>query len=165
MKFLDQVKVHVASGKGGNGCVSFRHEKYVEFGGPDGGNGGKGSDIIFETNNNLNTLIDFRYQQHFKGKKGETGKGQNKTGANAKNIIIKIPKGTQILSEDKSAILSDMTEDNQKFTIDGARKMLSGKVDTLQSSGAEQDNYSEKQQIVIRKIRNDLEAILDIIKK
>ena len=117
MKFLDQVKVHVASGKGGNGCVSFRREKFVEYGGPDGGNGGKGSDIIFETNKNLNTLIDFRYQQHFKGKNGEPGKGQNRTGANAKNIIIKIPKGTQILSEDKSVILSDMTEDNQKFTI------------------------------------------------
>ena len=117
MKFLDQVKVHVASGKGGNGCVSFRREKYVEYGGPDGGNGGKGSDIIFETNKNLNTLIDFRYQQHFKGKNGEAGKGQNKTGSNAKNIIIKIPKGTQILTEDKSVILSDMTEDNQKFTI------------------------------------------------
>ena len=92
MKFLDQVKVHVASGKGGNGCVSFRREKFVEYGGPDGGNGGKGSDIIFETNKNLNTLIDFRYQQHFKGKNGEPGKGQNRTGANAKNTIIKIPK-------------------------------------------------------------------------
>jgi len=117
MKFLDQVKVHVSSGKGGNGCVSFRHEKFVEYGGPDGGNGGKGSNIIFETNRNLNTLIDFRYQQHFKGKNGEAGKGQNRTGANAKNIIIKIPKGTQILTEDKSVILSDMTKDNQKFVI------------------------------------------------
>jgi len=117
MKFLDQVKVHVASGKGGNGCVSFRHEKFVEYGGPDGGNGGKGSSIIFETNKNLNTLIDFRYQKYFKGKNGEAGKGQNRTGANAKDIIIKIPKGTQILTEDKSVILSDMTEDNQKFII------------------------------------------------
>ena len=117
MKFLDQVKIYVASGKGGNGCVSFRHEKFIEYGGPDGGNGGKGGDVVFQTNKNLNTLIDFRYQQHFKGKSGESGKGKNKTGASAKDIIIKIPKGTQILTEDKSVVLFDMIEDNQKFTI------------------------------------------------
>ena len=117
MKFLDQVKIYIASGSGGNGCTSFRHEKYVEYGGPDGGNGGKGSDIIFKTNKNLNTLIDFRYQQHFKGKTGGSGKGKNKTGAKAKDIIINIPKGTQILNEDKSVILFDMIEDNQKFII------------------------------------------------
>ena len=115
MKFLDQAKIYIASGKGGRGCVSFRHEKYIEYGGPDGGNGGKGSDIIFETNDSLNTLIDFRYQQHFKGKNGESGKSKNKTGSSAKNIIIKIPKGTQIMSEDKSIILSDMTDNNQKY--------------------------------------------------
>ena len=108
MKFLDQVKIYVSSGKGGNGCVSFRHEKYVEYGGPDGGNGGKGSNIIFETTNSLNTLIDFRYQQHFKGKNGENGKGKNMTGASSINLIIKVPFGTQILSEDKSTVLADM---------------------------------------------------------
>ena len=117
MKFLDQVKIYVSSGKGGNGCVSFRHEKYVEYGGPDGGNGGKGSNIIFETTNSLNTLIDFRYQQHFKGKNGENGKGKNMTGAASKNLIIKVPLGTQILSEDKSAVLADMIDNNQKFTL------------------------------------------------
>ena len=117
MKFLDQIKIYVESGKGGNGCSSFRREKFIEYGGPDGGNGGKGSDIIFEVNKNLNTLIDFRYQQHFKGKTGEAGKGKNKTGADAKNIVIKIPKGTQILSDDKSVVLFDMIEDNQKFII------------------------------------------------
>ena len=117
MKFLDQVKIYVSSGKGGNGCVSFRHEKYVEYGGPDGGNGGKGSNIIFETTNSLNTLIDFRYQQHFKGKNGENGKGKNMTGAASKNLIIKVPLGTQILSEDKSTVLADMIDNNQKFTL------------------------------------------------
>ena len=80
MKFLDQAKIYIASGKGGNGCVSFRREKYIEFGGPNGGDGGKGGDIIFVTDQNLNTLIDFRYQQHFKAKKGGDGKGKNKTG-------------------------------------------------------------------------------------
>jgi len=115
MKFLDQVKICVTSGDGGDGCVSFRREKYIEYGGPDGGNGGKGSDIIFQTNKNLNTLIDFRYQQHFKGKSGERGKNKNKTGAKAKDIIIKVPPGTQILSEDKSIIIYDMINDNENF--------------------------------------------------
>ena len=96
MKFLDQAKIYVTSGKGGNGCVSFRKEKYIEFGGPNGGNGGKGGDVIIKGNENLNTLIDFRYQQHFKAKKGDDGKTQNKTGANGENIIIKVPFGTQI---------------------------------------------------------------------
>ena len=117
MKFLDQVKICVTSGNGGNGCVSFRREKYIEYGGPDGGNGGKGSDIIFQTNKNLNTLIDFRYMQHFKGKSGEKGKGKNKTGANAKDIIIKVPPGTQILSEDKSVVVYDMINNNENFVF------------------------------------------------
>ena len=117
MKFLDQAKIYIASGKGGDGCVSFRREKYIEYGGPDGGNGGKGSNIVFQVNKNLNTLIDFRYQQHFKGKKGDSGKGKNKNGANAKDIIIKIPPGTQIISEDKSFIIADMIEDKEEYII------------------------------------------------
>jgi len=117
MKFLDQAKIFITSGKGGDGCVSFRHEKYIEYGGPDGGNGGKGSNIIVETNKNLNTLIDFRYQQHIKGKNGKPGKGNNKTGANAKDILIKVPPGTQILSEDKSELIIDMIEDKKRFII------------------------------------------------
>ena len=88
MKFLDQTKIHIASGEGGSGCVSFRREKYVEFGGPNGGNGGKGGDVIIIAEPNLNTLIDFRYQQHFKAKRGENGKSKNKTGSNGKNLII-----------------------------------------------------------------------------
>ena len=89
MKFLDQAKIYIASGKGGCGCVSFRREKYIEYGGPNGGNGGKGGDIIFITDPNLNTLIDFRYQQHFKAKKGKDGKGKNQTGASGEDLIIR----------------------------------------------------------------------------
>ncbi len=117
MKFLDQAKIYIASGKGGNGCVSFRREKYIEFGGPNGGNGGKGGDVIFVTNPNLNTLIDFRYQQHFKANKGENGKGKNQTGANGKDIIIKVPPGTEIYNEDKSVLLADLTSEDQKITL------------------------------------------------
>ena len=117
MKFLDQAKIYVTSGKGGNGCVSFRKEKYIEFGGPNGGNGGKGGNVIIKGNENLNTLIDFRYQQHFKAKKGDDGKTQNKTGANGENIIIKVPFGTQIYNEDKSVLLADITKKNNQIII------------------------------------------------
>jgi len=117
MKFLDQAKIYIASGKGGNGCVSFRREKYIEFGGPNGGDGGKGGDIIFVTDTNLNTLIDFRYQQHFKAKKGNDGKGNNKTGANGSNIVIKVPPGTSIYNEDKTVLLAELSNNNQKHTL------------------------------------------------
>ncbi len=114
MKFLDQAKIYIASGKGGNGCVSFRREKYIEFGGPNGGNGGKGGDIIFVTDPNLNTLIDFRYQQHFKAKRGENGKGKNQTGANGDDLIIKVPIGTEIYTADKKNLLAELIKKSQK---------------------------------------------------
>ncbi len=117
MKFLDQAKIYVASGKGGDGCVSFRREKYIEFGGPNGGNGGKGGNIIFETDVNLNTLIDFRYQQHFKAEKGKNGKGSNKTGASGHDLIIKVPPGTEIYDENKKILLADLIENNQKIIL------------------------------------------------
>jgi len=117
MKFLDQAKIYICSGKGGRGCVSFRREKYIEYGGPNGGNGGKGGDVIFITDNNLNTLIDFRYQQHFKAKKGEDGKGKNQTGAGGKDLVIKVPPGTEIYNEDKSVLLTDLTKKNQKIKL------------------------------------------------
>ena len=117
MKFLDQAKIYIASGKGGRGCVSFRREKYIEYGGPNGGNGGKGGDIIFITDPNLNTLIDFRYQQHFKAKKGEDGRGKNQTGAGGKDLIIKVPPGTEIYNEDKSVLIGDLTKQNQKIKL------------------------------------------------
>ena len=115
MQFLDQAKIYLKSGKGGNGCVSFRREKYVEFGGPDGGAGGKGGDIIFEGCSSLNTLIDFRYKQHFKAKKGTDGSGKNCNGAKGPDIIIKVPIGTQVISDtDKETILLDITRDGEK---------------------------------------------------
>ena len=110
MKFLDQAKIYIASGNGGDGCVSFRREKYIEFGGPNGGDGGKGGNIIFKVDDNLNTLIDFRYQQHFKAKKGENGRGKNQTGANGSNMLIKVPPGTDIYNEDKTVVLTDLTK-------------------------------------------------------
>ena len=117
MKFLDQAKINIASGKGGRGCVSFRREKYVEFGGPNGGNGGKGGDVIFITDPNLNTLIDFRYQQHFKAKKGRDGKGKNQTGAGGEDLIIKVPPGTEIYNEDKTVLLADLIGKDQRVTL------------------------------------------------
>ena len=115
MKFLDQAKIYVASGKGGKGCVSFRREKYIEYGGPNGGDGGRGGDIIFITDQNLNTLIDFRYQQHFKAMKGQDGMSKNKTGASGDDIIIKVPPGTEIHNEDKSVLLAELLENDQKY--------------------------------------------------
>ena len=115
MQFLDQAKIYLQSGKGGNGCISFRREKYVEFGGPDGGSGGKGGDIIFEGCSSLNTLIDFRYKQHYKAQKGNDGSGKNCSGSKGENIIIKVPIGTQIISDvDKETILQDITKDGEK---------------------------------------------------
>ena len=115
MQFLDQAKIYLQSGKGGNGCISFRREKYIEFGGPDGGSGGKGGDIIFEGCSSLNTLIDFRYKQHYKAQKGNDGSGKNCSGSKGENIIIKVPIGTQIISDvDKETILQDITKDGEK---------------------------------------------------
>jgi GTP-binding protein len=117
MKFLDQAKIYITSGKGGRGCVSFRREKYIEFGGPNGGNGGKGGNVIFVTDPNLNTLIDFRYQQHFKAKNGKDGKGKNQTGAAGEDLIIKVPPGTAIYDEDKTVLLADLIKQDQKVTL------------------------------------------------
>ena len=113
MKFLDQAKIYVKAGDGGNGCVGFRREKYVEYGGPDGGDGGKGGSIVVEAAHNLNTLIDFRYQQHFKAERGTDGAGKNRTGRSGKDLVIKVPVGTEILSDDKEDVLADLREDGQ----------------------------------------------------
>jgi len=110
MKFLDQAKIHISSGNGGPGCLSFRREKNVPMGGPDGGNGGRGGDIVFECANAMNTLIDFRYNQHFKAQKGEHGKGDNCTGAHGEDCVIRVPVGTQILDDDRDTVLYDFTE-------------------------------------------------------
>ena len=117
MKFLDEAKIYVKSGDGGPGACSFRREKYVEFGGPDGGNGGRGGDIVFVAAQDLNTLIDFRYTQHFKARNGDNGAGRNKTGKSGETLVIKVPVGTQILDEDKETVLADFTEEDQSMTF------------------------------------------------
>ena len=117
MKFLDQAKVFVKSGAGGNGSVSFRREKYIEFGGPDGGNGARGGDVVILCQDGLNTLIDFRYQQHFKAKTGGHGMGKNRAGKNGADMVLKVPVGTQVLDEDKETVLADMTEPGQRVVL------------------------------------------------
>jgi GTPase len=117
MHFLDQAKIYIRSGAGGPGAVSFRREKYVEYGGPDGGDGGKGGDIVFEAVPGLNTLIDFRYTQHFKAKRGGHGMGKDRTGASAQDLVIEVPVGTQILDDDRETLLADLTEVGQRVTL------------------------------------------------
>jgi len=117
MKFLDQAKIYIKAGDGGSGSASFRREKFIEFGGPDGGDGGKGGSVIFEASKNLNTLIDFRYQQHFKAERGHDGKGKRKTGKNGKDLILKVPVGTQIFEEDNNTLIDDLTISEQKLII------------------------------------------------
>jgi GTPase len=117
MKFLDEAKIHLRSGNGGDGVVAFRREKYIEFGGPDGGNGGKGGDVVVEAVDNLNTLIDFRYTQHFRAMKGGNGAGSDRTGANAPDVVIKVPVGTQIFAEDRETLLADLDVPGQRLVL------------------------------------------------
>ena len=117
MKFLDQAKIYLRSGDGGDGVIAFRREKFIEFGGPDGGNGGKGGDIIFEAMSNLNTLIDFRYTQHFRGKKGGNGSGADKTGAGAEDVVIQVPIGTQVFDDDRETMLADLDRPGMRVTL------------------------------------------------
>ena len=117
MKFLDRTKIYVKSGAGGAGCVSFRREKFVEFGGPDGGNGGRGGHVFAEAVENLNTLIDYRYQQHFKAGTGIHGMGRNRTGADGEDVTIKVPVGTQIFEEDEETLIADLDQAGQKVLL------------------------------------------------
>ena len=117
MKFLDLAKVYIRSGAGGNGCVSFRKEKFVEFGGPDGGDGGHGGDVIAEAVEGLNTLIDFRYQQHFFAQNGQPGMGSSRTGASGDDIILRVPVGTEIIDEDEETLIADLTEVGQRIVL------------------------------------------------
>ena len=117
MKFLDEAKIYLRSGKGGPGCISFRREKFIEFGGPDGGDGGKGADVWFEAVGNLNTLIDFRYQQHFFAKNGMPGEGANRTGASAPDMVIKVPAGTEILAEDGETRIADLAHVGDRVKV------------------------------------------------
>lgn len=137
MKFLDQAKIFVKSGDGGAGCISFRREKYIEFGGPNGGDGAKGGDIILEAVPNLNTLIDFRYQQHFKAKRGGNGMGSDKSGAKGDSIVIKVPVGTEVLAEDGETLIVDMVTPGQNYLLakggDGGRGNAKFKTSTNQA--------------------------------
>jgi GTP-binding protein len=117
MKFLDQAKIFIASGGGGAGCVAFRREKFIEFGGPNGGDGGHGGDVWAECVEGLNTLIDYRYQQHFKAQRGEHGMGKNRHGANGRDMILKVPVGTEILEEDGETLIADMTHVGQRVLL------------------------------------------------
>ena len=134
MHFLDQAKIFIRSGAGGPGAVAFRREKYVEYGGPDGGNGGKGGDIIFEAVAGLNTLIDFRYTQHFKAQRGMGGAGKNRFGAGGDDLVIKVPVGTQVIDDDQETVLLDLVEPGQRAVLlrggDGGRGNASFKSST-----------------------------------
>jgi GTP-binding protein len=117
MKFLDEAKVYIRSGDGGNGCVSFRREKFIEFGGPNGGDGGKGGDVVAQAVDGLNTLIDYRYQQHFKAKNGRAGMGKDRHGASGDDVVMKVPAGTQIYEEDGETLLADLTDVGQRVVL------------------------------------------------
>jgi GTP-binding protein len=117
VKFLDEAKIYIRSGDGGNGCVSFRREKFIEFGGPDGGDGGRGGDVYAEAVANLNTLIDYRYQQHFKARKGTDGMGRDRAGANAADVVLKVPVGTEILEEDRATVVADLDQPGKRVRL------------------------------------------------
>ena len=117
MKFLDQVKIYIKAGDGGSGSPSFRREKFIEFGGPDGGDGGKGGSIILKSERNLKTLIDYRYQQHFKAKRGGDGKGKKQTGKGGENLFLKVPLGTQVFEEDNKTLIYDFKKQNEEFVV------------------------------------------------
>ena len=146
MKFLDQQKIYIKSGDGGAGCVGFRREKYIEFGGPDGGDGGRGGSVVIECVDNLNTLIDFRYQQHFKARRGGHGQGRNKNGKAAEDIILKVPIGTQIFQEDNEYLLGDLMKPGQRMVLakggDGGRGNAHFKTSTNQAPRRAEDGWS-----------------------
>jgi len=134
MRFLDEAKIYIKSGDGGPGCVSFRREKFIEFGGPDGGDGGRGGDVVVECVANLNTLIDYRYKQHFRAQSGRGGSGAQRTGAGGADTVLHVPPGTEILDEDKETVLADLTEPGQRVVLlhggDGGRGNVQFKTST-----------------------------------
>src|SRR6202035_3656096 len=117
MQFLDQCKIYLKSGDGGRGAMSFRREKFIEFGGPDGGDGGKGGDIVFEAADNLNTLIDYRYRQHFRAQNGRGGAGRNRTAADAETLVLRVPIDTQVMDEENETVLADLTKAGERLVF------------------------------------------------
>ena len=129
MKFLDQVKIYVKAGDGGSGSPSFRREKFIEFGGPDGGDGGKGGAVILRSERNLNTLIDYRYQQHHKAERGTDGAGKKRTGRSGKDLILKVPVGTQVFEEDNKTLIFDFKKQGDEFVVaSGGRRTWKCKI-------------------------------------
>ena len=128
MKFLDQAKIYIKAGNGGSGSAHFRREKFVEFGGPDGGDGGDGGSIIVEADRNLNTLIDFRYTQHFRAEHGHAGSKRNRTGSNGKDLVLKVPVGTQVYEEDNNTLIYDFTRNKEKYLVAAGGKRGLGNV-------------------------------------
>ena len=150
MKFLDQVKIYVKAGNGGSGSASFRREKFIEFGGPDGGDGGDGGSVVLVAVENLNTLIDFRFQQYFKGERGQDGMGKKKTGKKGKDLILKVPVGTQIFEEDNNTLIDDLKKVEQRAVVaKGGQKGLGNvrfkssvnRAPRKKTNGAEGENY------------------------
>ncbi|MFD2234041.1 GTPase ObgE [Phaeospirillum tilakii] len=157
MKFLDQAKIFVKSGDGGAGCCSFRREKYIEFGGPDGGDGGRGGDVILECVANLNTLIDYRYQQHFKAQRGHHGQGRNKTGAKGDDVVLKVPVGTQVLDAERDTVLADLTQAGQTIVLlrggDGGFGNLHYKTSTNQAPRRADDGWPGEERWIWLKLK------------
>src|SRR6478736_1075119 len=158
MHFLDQAKIFVRSGGGGPGAVSFRREKFVEFGGPDGGDGGKGGDVVFEAVPGLNTLIDFRYTQHFRAPRGKGGAGSNRTGAGGEDLVIKVPVGTQVLADDEQrTLLADLTEVGRRIVFlkggDGGRGNASYKSSTNRAPRQHGPGWPGEEMYVWRRLK------------
>ena len=160
--FVDETTIKLIAGKGGDGCTSFRHEKYIEMGGPDGGNGGKGADIIFEVDKGLSTLIDLRYNKIIKGKKGENGKGKNRNGANAEDIIIKVPEGTTIYDCDTNLVICDLTKDKERFTVCHGGRGGRGNVAFATQSDPAPKLSEYGQEGEYRKVRCELKVMADV---
>ncbi|MBE6161564.1 MAG: GTPase ObgE [Firmicutes bacterium] len=160
--FVDETILKVIAGKGGDGCTSFRHEKYIEMGGPDGGNGGKGADIIFKVDKNLSTLVDLRYNKTIKGDKGVNGKGSNRNGANAEDVIIKVPQGTTIYDMDTNLVIADLTEDGEEFVVcHGGRGGRGNRAfATQQEPAPKMSEYGEPGEY--RKIKCELKVMADV---
>lgn len=162
MKFLDEAKIFVKSGAGGNGCVSFRRERNLPFGGPDGGNGGKGSSVIFEADRSLNTLIDFRYQQHYKGKRGGNGMGKNRTGGDSDDVIIKVPRGTEIIDCETGDVIIDITEAGQQYKILEGGKGGRGNLSYMSSTNRAPRQFTEGGEAQETEVRLRLKLLADV---
>ena len=156
MKFLDQARIYLKAGKGGNGCCSFRREKFIEYGGPNGGDGGNGGSIFLKADRNLNTLIDYRYIKQFKAKNGIDGKSNNKTGADGKDLYLKVPMGTQIISSDKKILIADIT--NSEDTI----QIVKGGRGGLGNTRFKSSTNRAPRKITRGTIGEELEAILEL---